>query len=224
MKPLIKDTESLKGLFYIVKGSYSKKEPKVTIDNDTKYIGGFNPEDDTNDEWYMVKDNITYYCICSSHSLDKCLEAVRRNLKEYKTRKEYFRQLSKISSEDYYEVHYLGRPPLTPEQRAKKVVGRCPRVSPIQKKLEEAIFNEYGHYYRDLIEEVEEQVYEDLNQTPYEKFKKRSLLLPKKRPSSGSLSAKDDLKNGKVEPVKKPRLLKVDPLGHKLNRKNKKTL
>lgn len=170
----ISKEESLKGLFYIVKGQYRRTSPSVVIDGETKHIGGYDPDNEDTSEWYRVLDCVTYHCICAGSSFDKCLEAIRRMIVHHKTRKSYFRYVCKVTSEDYYEVHYLGHRPLNHEQRTKKAEGRCPRTSPAQKKLEEAVFNAYGDYYRDVIEEVEDEAYEDIkNDKPMMKSKKR---------------------------------------------------
>lgn len=170
----ISNEESLRGLFYIVKGQYRKVSPSVNIDGETKFIGGFNPQNEDTYEWYRVLDNVTYHCICSGSNFDNCLESIRKMIKKHKTRKSYFRNVCKVTSEDYYEVHYLGHRPLTHEQRTKKAEGRCPRTSPVQKKFEEAVFNAYGDYYRDVIEEVEDEAYETVkNDKPVMKSRKR---------------------------------------------------
>lgn len=170
----ITQEESLRGLFYIVRGQYRKKAPVVYPEGEEKYIGGYDPEDTSNPEWYRVLDNVTYHCICCGSDLDKCLESIKRMIVHCKTRKNYFRYVCKITSEDYYEQHYLGHAPLKPEQRAKKAEGRCPRVSPHQKLMEKAVFDVYGDYYRDMIEEVEDSAYKTIAEDrPFSKGMKR---------------------------------------------------
>lgn len=172
--------ESMRGLFYIVKGQYSKTEPVVYIEGEAKHIGGYDPESPNTAEWYRVQDNVVHHCFCCGSDLDKCVEAITRMIKHHKTRKSYFRYVCRVTSEDYYETHYLGRTPLTPEQRNKKAEGRCPRVSPIQKALEDEVFNEYGDYYSALIEEAEDSAYRAIKEDkPFNKGMKRHKKLPK---------------------------------------------
>lgn len=174
--------ESLRGLFYIVKGQYRKKAPTFVnkVTGDVSYIGGYDPDDEETVEWYRVMDNITHHCVYGGSDLDSAVECVEKMIKHHKTRKHYFHYVCRVTSEDYYETHYLGHEPLTPEKRAKKAEGRCPRVSPAQKRLEEAVFNEYGDYYSDLIEEAEETAYRAIKEDkPLNKAMKRHKKLTK---------------------------------------------
>ena len=176
----ITQEESMRGLFYIVKGQYSKTEPVVYIEGEAKHIGGYDPENPNTAEWYRVQDNVVHHCFSCGSDLDKCVEAITKMIKHHKTRKSYFRYVCRVTSEDYYETHYLGHEPLTPEKRAKKAEGRCPRVSPAQKRLEDAVFNEYGDYYSDLIEEAEETAYRAIKEDkPLNKAMKRHKKLTK---------------------------------------------
>ena len=61
-----------------------------------------------------------------------------------------------ITQEEYYEVHYLGHTPLTKEQRDKKAEGRCPRKSPSSKALEIEVLKNYGIYFSDDVERMED--------------------------------------------------------------------
>lgn len=152
--------ESMKGLFFIMKGQYRKKEPFVVCeDRETRAIGGYDPEDEDTNEWYMVYDNVVFHCIHASGNLDKAVEAIETCIKKHKTRKSYFHMVCKYTSEDYYETHYLHHAPLNHDQRTKKAEGRCPRTSPAMKSLYSEVFREYGDYYEDLIREAEESAY-----------------------------------------------------------------
>lgn len=168
--------ESMRGLFYIVKGQYAKKGDSFVnrVTGDVSYIGGYDPTDESTSEWYRVQDNVLHYCVCCGSDLDKCLKAITNQIKRYKTRKMYFKKVCQLTSEDYYEIHYLGHRPLTPEQRNKKAEGRCPRTSPAQKALEEEVFRAYGDYYSDLIKEAEDIAYEEIkNDKPFNRGMKR---------------------------------------------------
>lgn len=180
-KKVVTETSDMRGLLYIVKGTYSKTEPCVSgEDKEKHYIGGYDPDNDNTEEWYRVMDNTTFFTISAGVTLDKALEMVKNTILKYKTRKEYFKMLSKVSSEDYYEVHYLGHAPLTREQKEKKMQKcGCPSASPAQKVLEKLVYDHYGDYYGDLISEAEEEAYEELKgdtlvKRTQKKFKKVS--------------------------------------------------
>lgn len=169
--------DSLKGLFYIIKGQYRKTGASFlnTATDSVSYIGGYDPESDETSDWYMVRDYETHHCIACGRDLEKMLECIRVVIKRYKgSAKKYFKYVSDTTSDDLYEVRYLGHSPLTHDQRNKKCVGRCPRVSPADRCLYDCVYQEYGMYFRDLIEEVEDQAYEELREErPLNKTKKR---------------------------------------------------
>lgn len=170
-------SDNMRGLFFIVKGQYRHGvEPrfKNEISGDTTYIGGFNPDDSKTPQWYMLVDNKTYHCIACGSDLKKVLQSVRTAIVKHKgVARNYFKKVSEVTSDDYYEVHYLGQAPLTHDQRVAKAEGRCPRVSPTMRCLYGEVFNTYGHHYREEIEEMEDLAYKDLkDKTPLGKAKK----------------------------------------------------
>ena len=176
----MKDT--MRGLFFIVKGQYKKVEPSFTneVTGDKSYIGGYDPESDTTSEWYMLLDNKTFHCVACDKSLDKVLNSVKSVIKRYKgVAKGYFKHVSDTTSDDYYDTHYLGRKCLSHDQRTKKAEGRCPRVSPTMRCLYEHIFSVYGDYYTYLVEEMEDLAYLELKEErPFNKTRK---LMTKKK-------------------------------------------
>lgn len=160
--------EDMRGLFYIVKGQYKK-------DNEELSVSGYDPCADDTVEWYRLLDKKTHFCLCCGRDLESVVRGVYHTIKRYKTAERYFKFVCSITSEDYYEVHYLGHAPLTLEQRNKKVVGRSPRVSPKMFELEEKILECYGDFYEDYIEEMEDLAYQELKEdTPFRKT--RSLV------------------------------------------------
>lgn len=176
------DDDSMKDLFFIVKGQYRKGvEPSFVnrVSGDVSYIGGYDPSSNDTETWYMVMDKITFHCFSCGSDFNKVLNAIHTVIMKYKgSAKKYFKHVSDTTSDDYYEVHYLGRTPLTPEQRSKKAEGRCPRVSPVMQEHYKAIYEMYGDFYRDQIEEVEDLAYSDLEEVirdsrPINKTKKR---------------------------------------------------
>lgn len=167
----------MRGLFFVVKGQYRKGvEPSFhnVARGDLSYIGGYDPTSPHTEEWYMVLDTKTYYCIACGGDLNKVLRGVYNTIKKSKgVAKNYFKKVSQVTSDDYYEVTYLGRRPLTPEERTKKAVGRCPRVSPTTRYVYEKVYEVYGEHFRDLVEEMEDLAYTNLvEETPLKKNRK----------------------------------------------------
>ena len=202
-------SEDLRGVFFIVKGQYRKGVAPSFVNkatNETSWLGGYDPHSDATEEWYMCLDRITFQCCSCGGDLKKVLKAVYTCIVKYKDLKHYLHHISKMSSDDTYEVMYLGKRPLTPDERVKKAEGRCPRVSPAMGCLYEAIYEEYGDYYSDLIEEQEDLAYEKVKQLikenkPINKTKKRL----------GKVKTKTiEVETPKKEEVK-PKLVKVKP-------------
>lgn len=162
------ESDSMRGLFFIIKGKYMKNlEPSFLneVTGDMSYIGGFNPCDDTTETWYRCVDRITFHCISCGSDLEKVVSSITRAIVKHKgSAKRYFKHVSDTTSEDYYETHYLGRTPLSDEQRSKKAEGRCPRVSPATKCMEKAIYEEWGDYYEEEIAEAEDRGYDLLKE------------------------------------------------------------
>lgn len=178
--------DTMKGLFFIVKGQYKKGvkpsfHNKVT--NETSYIGGYDPSDDTTSEWYMLMDSKTFHCIACGSDFNKVLKGVYNVITKHKgSAKRYFKHVSSITSDDYYETHYLGKRPLTHDQRVKKAEGRCPRVSPTMMELYKHIYEEFGDYFSEEIEEMEDIAYDELKEEKLHNKSKR--LMSKVKPKS----------------------------------------
>lgn len=170
-------SDSMRGLFFIVKGQYARGvEPSFmnTAKNEVSHIGGYNPYSKETHNWYMLLDCKTFHCIACGSDFNKVVKGVYTVIKRYKgDAKKYFKHISDTTSDDYYETHYLGRTPLTPEQRANKAEGKCPRVSPVTRCVYERVYEEYGDYYSDEIEEMEDLAYSELKEEkPIHKTKK----------------------------------------------------
>ena len=211
-----KNGSDMKGLFYIVKGHYLDKVcPCVECsDGVSRYIGGYDPSVETHysTEWYRVLDNTVFHCIYAGSSYEKALLAIQHAIEKYKTRRNYFKYVCEVTTEDYYEVHYLGHTPLTKEQRDKKSEGRCPRRSPSSKALEVEVLKNYGNYYLDDVTRMEDLAYESLkDKTPIKKTKKvlgKTKITPLKTPQHEEISSvasgkEKQTKLKKVTPVKK---------------------
>ena len=168
----------MRGLFYITKGQY-KPNKRDTLNTD-----GYDPEDPNTREWYQLRDCKTHHCMACGSNFDKVLQGVYTIITKYKEARKYFKFVDDTTTEDYYRVHYLGKPPYTPEERTKRAEGgRSARVSPETKVLFNAVYRDYGDYYSDEIREKEDEAYKYLaSQTPMGKTKK--LLGKTKRPST----------------------------------------
>lgn len=169
--------DSMRGLFFIVKGKHAwKKAPTYTnkVSGEVGHIGGYDPYDDDTEEWYNVMDRKCYHTIYSGGDKDRAVDAIRKCIIRHKgVAKSYSREVSKYTSDDYYEVHYLGHAELTPDKRAKKCEGRCPRTSPIMQDMYRNIDSMWGDYYQDLIEQAEDTAYNELvDERPVNKSRK----------------------------------------------------
>lgn len=170
-------SDSMRGLFFIIKGGYvPKASPSFTnrVTGEEDFIGGYDPDREDTREWYMVLDRKCYHCVACGSDYEKVLGAVKSTILKHKGQaKKYFKHLSDTTSDDYYEVHYLGRKELTPEQRTKKAEGRCPRTSPIMRCVYEEIDRMYGDFYSEDIEVMEKEAYEALvDEKPVNKSRK----------------------------------------------------
>ena len=170
IRPYFNDhnSDGMRDLFFIIKGRYQKGlTPSFTnqVTGDTSYVGGYDPERETTEEWYMCVDKVTYHCIGCGSDFNKVLYSVYTQIMKFKgNAKKYFKYVSDITSDDYYEVHYLGHSPLSADQRSKKCEGRCPRTSPPMRCLHNAIYQCYGDFFREQVQEMEDQAYRDLEE------------------------------------------------------------
>lgn len=182
--------DSLENMFYIVKGQYCRGK-------DENDLSCYDPEKDTTSEWYRVLDQKTFYCCYCGSSLEKALSCVRKMVLRYhNSAKEYFKHVSSVTNEDYYQVHYLGHQPLNHEQLQRRQEGRCPRVSVAQKVLEKKVLSSYGDYYDDQIQEVIAEVVEDMKGNRL--FKKSKKLAKKTLMKDTTKKVMDTPKEEKV--------------------------
>lgn len=155
---LISKKEDMRDLFTIQKGQYKKDNSPDDI-----CVSGYDPNNSNTNEWYQVCDTVVWYTFYAGSSYAKALEAVKRCIKQFRDREEYFKYVCEITSEDYYGVHYLHQAPLSDDSRASKACdGRCPRTSPSTKALRQKIYDTYGEFYRDALVEIEDEAYEEL--------------------------------------------------------------
>lgn len=192
----------MRGLFFIVKGQYRKGVAPSYINkatNETGWIGGYDPYSEDTENWYQLMDSKTFHCLACGSDFNRVVKGVYTAIIKHKGQaKRYFKHVSSITSDDYYEVHYLGHKPLTPEQRAKKAEGRCPRVSPAMRELYQHIYDEYGEFFSDEIEKMEDLAYSELSEErPINKSRK---LVSKNKPKGGLVKTETP----KVEVIETP--------------------
>lgn len=168
---------SMRGLFFIIKGQYTKGAEPSFLNEATggvNYIGGYDPESEDTEEWYMLIDNKTFMCQSASADLDKVLGVAHRLIKRHKG------DLN----------HYIG------------VMKDIPRgVSSSTKEIRKHIFNTYGDYYRYEIEEMEDLAYRELREEkPINKNRKLVSKIKTKVVMETSEKVIETHRNGLVKP------------------------
>lgn len=126
----------LRGVLYIVRGGHRKdKEPRFfnEVSENYSWIGGYNPEDQTNQEWYMLYDNVLFMCQAASSDINVVLKAAERLITKYKTKERYIEVMKSLDA-----YHYQSRTMV---------------------RLEQEVYKHYGDYFRPEMEEVEERAY-----------------------------------------------------------------
>lgn len=146
--------ESLRGLFYIVKGHYVKnKAPRFwnEVSETDNYIGGYDPDREDTEEWYMVLDSETFRCHGAVSTLLGAGNIIRHIILKHKTKEHYFTTLEQYEN----------------------------TVSPTHRRLHQEVYNTYGDYFSQYVKDVEDSAYNEVrNNTPVMKArnkKKRSL-------------------------------------------------
>lgn len=165
-------TEDMRGLFVILKGQYRKGVGECVtnrVTGDTMWLGGYDPDSPDTEEWYMLMDRERYVGFCCGSSLEKCLQGVYNNIRKYKTRKRYMKVLDKIENG---------------------------HQSPIMLEHYKIIDREFGFYYQDQIEEMEDKAYKDIKEDdPVLKARKRA-----RRHSTLHLAKRDTTKTPETTP------------------------
>lgn len=88
MKHLNTNEESMRGLFFIIKGQY---KPDKRGDN----TRGYDPFNTETPEWYMLLDNRTFTCVSCGGDLNTVLKGVYKTIKRHKgVAERYFNQVS----------------------------------------------------------------------------------------------------------------------------------
>ena len=132
-------TEDMRGLFVILKGQYrQKREPHFfnEVSEENNFIGGYDPEREDTEEWYMLYDTETLTCCGCSSDFEKVVKGVKTVILKYRTRERYIDTMRSLDR---------------------------PR-SPIHECLMREIIHVYGDYFASEIEEQEDEAYEVLRQ------------------------------------------------------------
>lgn len=138
--------EDLRNKFIIIKGTFSKKKPLINVGEESFYIGGYDPEEESTKEWYRVIEKTTGNVIHASNSLDKALNSIRREIIRSKDFNGYLKSVNKFS---------LGE-------------GK------LMSLMNQALIEEYGYYFEEEIEKMEEEAYNFLkDNTNVKKAKRR---------------------------------------------------
>lgn len=133
--------EDMRGLFFIVKGQFSKTRP-VTKGDNIVYIGGYDPTSPDTHEWYQLVDTKTYTCVGGGSDLEKVLHSVEVYIKKCKGRcSNYFSMLDRISKDGH------------------------PTSSPNMVTLYKEVYEHYGNTYIEEIKDMEDLAYQTLGDT-----------------------------------------------------------
>ena len=174
-------TESMRGLFMIVKGQYVRNaEPAVMCaDKEEHFIGGYDPSREDTSEWYQLMDKVNYDTISCGGSLEQITNRITRTIVRYND--DRMKYLSEHGAMQTYE-----------DEGGNKC-RRCV-VSPKTRMLMEKVEEFYGDFYDDQIEEAEEEALRQLAEKPRKTLKKtkpiKNTTAPAKAPAKTKESPK----------------------------------
>lgn len=191
---------SMKGLFVIVKGQYSKTAPAVTCrDGEDRFIGGYNPADEHTSEWYQLMDRVTFQTISCGSSIDQLINRLTKTIVYFNNDKD----------------RYLSRFNTTYEDDTGRLSKRV-TVSPITRMMLEKVVEFYGDYFDDIISDAEEKAFKELAQKPKKTVKKIAVVkdtpTPKNTIKMTKESPKKTLVKKKSSPAPKTKPKKDTPL------------
>ena len=130
--------DDMRGLFFIVKGQYRKgvaPSYMSEVTDSVTHIGGYDPNSVDTTEWYMLRDNKTFNCVSCGSDLNKVLESLDKVIRRHKG---------------------------SVKRYLKSVERRGATISPATLEQFKHIYDEYGDWFSDEVNEVVESVYEDL--------------------------------------------------------------
>ena len=185
----MKQEEDLRGVFFIIKGQYKHHLSPTFINEVTgseMCLGGYDPDQDTTPEWYMVVDRYNYHCIYCGVSLEGAKKSIVTAIRKYKTLGGYNKMLNRLD--------------------------RSQAVSKPMRCLYKEIEKTFGDYYLEDIEDMEDQAYDSVVfKTPLQRSKDikrksgvKKLGKPLKKVAPKKEEVKPLLKKGKTKrPIRK---------------------
>lgn len=180
------DFNSMRGLFFIQKGQFSKRGLCVTVRDgkeiEDRYIGGYNPYDERTVEQYCVIDRVTFHTIYGGSSYEKAVESIEKCIVDYGNDCErYFAHVSESTNEDFYFRHYEGAVRFSDAHLKKRAEeGRCWRVSSHMKRSHYAVLKEYGDYYEEAVCDAEDRAVAEIEKQKQERRVKRRRMKSRK--------------------------------------------
>ena len=147
--------EDMRGVLFIVRGQYRRDYGEKffnEVSESYHYIGGYDPSDSSNPEWYMLVENLTYHTLACGSDLEKVVRIARQYIQKYPTQERFRKMLNTLESKD----------------------------SPVTKRIMEEVYKEFGHTYEDLIEGVVDTTYEEVQARIKGRLKKRADKVRKK--------------------------------------------
>ena len=147
MKGVMKVKEDMKGVLFIVRGQYRRDKGEKffnEVSNTYHHIGGYDPSDSSNPEWYMLVESLTFHTLACGSDLEKVIGVARLYIKKYSTQEKFKKMLGRLESKD----------------------------SPITKRIMEEVYKEYGDTYTSLIEDVVDVAYQEVRDKRKNKIKR----------------------------------------------------
>ena len=182
MKLNKKQEEDLRGVFFIVKGQYKRNCGQSFVNSatgDVNHIGGYNPSSEETSDRYMVLDNITYNSVYCGGDFNRAVKSIGNVIKRYKTKARYLKELKERDTRS--------------------------NVSKPMRCIYEAIYNTYGDYYDEYIEEQEDLAYGDITfKTPLQRTKDIKKKTTVKRLVTPNTTEKKDVEVSKTLRKKAP--------------------
>ena len=180
------------GLFTIVKGQYRKKEPAVVCeDKETRFIGGYNPNDEETECWYQLMDKENYLTVVCGSDLDMILRGLYNLIVKYNNDRQAY-----LSAHEVFTSY---------DDESGKKTKRC-NTSKVTTMINKAVEEYYGEYFEDMIEEVERKAIKDLRG---KKTEKKVVKKSTKKVHTATKSAEKKVVP-KKSPLKNKEVLKTD--------------
>ena len=148
-------TGDMRGLFVIVRGQYKHNKGRAftnRVSGNTNYLGGYDPSDSTNPEWYMLYERETAQCLSCGSDLEHTLSMVYTYVYRNKHKSNLFKE---VFSPDHTRY-------------------------PIDEALMHEVIDTYGYYYEDQVEEQVDLAYTELKKNSTQVRCKKKLKTRKK--------------------------------------------